>query len=55
MRQMIEEHKMLWQIKNNYQVDAAGCGECHEFWESVIKQGDARIAKLEILIKKHLQ
>jgi hypothetical protein len=54
MRQMIEEHKMLWQIKNNYQTDAAGCSECHEFWESVIKQGEERIERLEELLKKHM-
>lgn len=54
MRQMIEEHKILWQIKNNYLSDAAKCTECHEFWESIIKQGEQRIVKLEELLKKHM-
>ena len=54
MRQMIEEHKILWQIKNNYLSDAAKCTECHEFWESIIKQGEQRIAKLEELLRKHM-
>jgi hypothetical protein len=54
MRQMVEEHKMLWQIKNNYLSDAAKCTECHEFWESIIKQGEQRIAKLEELLRKHM-
>jgi len=31
---------IAWQIKNNYEVDAAGCSECHEFWESIVKEGE---------------
>ena len=55
MRQMIMEHKMLWQIKNNYMVDAAGCRECHELWEGIVKESEHRIAKLEELLKKRMQ
>jgi len=54
---MIQEHKMLWQIKNNYKADASGCPECSEcikFWEKMEKQGEERIAKLEDLIRQHL-
>jgi len=54
MRQMIQEHKMLWQIKNNYQKDACACIECRDFWESATKQGEERITKLEKLLKKHM-
>lgn len=54
MRQMIEEHKMLWQIKNNYLADAGECNECYDFWQSIVKQGEERIAKLEELLKKHM-
>jgi hypothetical protein len=46
---------MLWQIKNIYKVDAAGCSECHEFWESIVKEGEPQIAKLEELLKKYMQ
>jgi len=49
MRQMIEEHKILWQIKNNYKADAAGCTECNAFWERIEREGEERIAKLEEL------
>jgi hypothetical protein len=55
MRQMIMEHKMLWQIKNNYMVDAAGCRECHELWEGIVKESEQRIAKIEELLKKRMQ
>jgi len=54
MRQMIQEHKMLWQIKNNYKGDASGCSECRELWESIEKEGEQRIAKLEALLKRHM-
>jgi len=54
MRQMIEEHKMLWQIKNNYLSDAGECTECYDFWQNLITQSEERIAKLESLLKKHM-
>ena len=54
LRQMVQEHKLLWQIKNNYKSDAASCPECHEFWEKLEKEGEQRIARLETLIKKHI-
>ena len=54
MRQMIQEHKMLWQIKNNCKSDSAGCTECHEFWEKIEREGEQHIAKLEELLKKHM-
>jgi hypothetical protein len=37
---------MLWQIKNNYEVNAAGCSEFYEFWENIVKEGEPRIARL---------
>ncbi len=54
LRQMIQEHKALWQIKNNYKKDAAECPECKKLWEKLEKQGEANIAELETLIKKHI-
>ena len=47
LRQMVIEHKLLWQIKNNYKSDAAAHPECHE------KETEQRIARLETLVKKH--
>jgi hypothetical protein len=54
MRQMMQEHKMLWQIKNNYKSDASFCSECREFWEGIEKEGEQRVAKLEALLKRHM-
>ena len=53
LRQMVQEHKLLWQIKNNYKSDAAACPECHEFWEKLEKETEQRVARLETLIKKY--
>jgi len=53
LRQMVIEHKMLWQIKNNYKSDSAACPECHEFWEKLEKETEQRVARLETLIKKY--
>jgi hypothetical protein len=50
---MVQEHKLLWQIKNNYKSDAAACPECHEYWEKIEKETEQRVARLETLIKKH--
>jgi hypothetical protein len=51
---MVQEHKLLWQIKNNYKSDAASCPECHAFWEKLETEGEQRVARLEQLIKKHI-
>jgi len=50
---MVIEHKLLWQIKNNYKSDAAAHPESHEFWEKLEKETEQRIARLETLVKKH--
>jgi hypothetical protein len=52
--QLTQEHKTLWRIKNFYKSDAASCEECHEIWEMIEKQSEARIAKLEELVMKHM-
>ena len=54
LRQMVQEHKLLWQIKNNYKSDAAACPECHEYWEKLERETESRVARLEQLIKKHI-
>ncbi len=51
---MVQEHKLLWQIKNNYKSDAASSQEAHEFWEKLEKETEQRIARLEQLVKKQI-
>ncbi len=54
LRQMVQEHKLLWQIKNNYKSDAASSQEAHEFWEKIEKETEQRIARLEQILKKQM-
>jgi hypothetical protein len=52
---MVQEHKSLWRIKNNYLIDSGDCQECLSFWQRMEEIKENQIAELEQLIKKHLQ
>lgn len=54
LMELTQEHKKVWRIKNEYKNDAAGCAECHEFWDKLEKEGEQNITKLEALLKKHM-
>lgn len=54
MNQLVEEHKSLWRIKNNYLDDAGDCGDCKKFWEAMRKDKEEHIEDLTKLIKEHL-
>ena len=51
MTQMVQEHKSLWRIKNNYVKDAADSVESQNFWQKMITDKENHIAELETLIK----
>jgi hypothetical protein len=55
MEQITEESKSLWRIRNTYKKDAAGCGECNEFWDKMIKDKEQHIKDLEKLIHSHIR
>ena len=54
MKQMVQENKSLWRIKNNYIKDSGDCEECQSFWRKMETDKEERIKELEWLIKKHL-
>ena len=54
MMQLIEEHKSLWRIKNDYKNDSSGCEECQEVWDKLQSSKEGYIKELEDLVKKHL-
>lgn len=54
MAQLVEEHKSLWRIKDQYKKDAGDCGECNEYWEKMVIDKESHINELLELIKKHL-
>lgn len=54
MNQMVQEHKSLWRIKNEYIKDAGDCEECKKFWQKMEAEKEKHVQELEVLIKKHL-
>ncbi len=54
MEQITEESKSLWRIKNSYKKDAAGCKECIDFWDRLIRDKEQHIKDLEKLIQSHI-
>lgn len=54
MAQIIEESKSLWRIKDTYKKDAAGCKECLDFWDKLMRDKAQHIMDLENLIREHV-
>lgn len=54
MNQLVQEHKSLWRIKNDYQNDSGDCEECQKFWKKMEKDKEDHIKELKNLIAKHM-
>lgn len=54
MSQMVQEHRSLWRIKNEYKKDVGGCSACKTFWEKLEQNKEDYIKALTGLIKNHL-
>lgn len=54
MMQMVQEHKSLWRIKNEYEKDSGNCAQCKAFWKKMEQDKAEHVKELEGLIKKHL-
>lgn len=54
MAQIVEEHRSLCRIKNNYQKDSGDCTECNKFWKKMEADKEDHINELTNLITKHL-
>ena len=52
--QLTQENKTLWRIKNEYEKDSDGCGDCIAFWKKLEKDKEDHVNELQGLIKKHL-
>ncbi len=55
MTQMVQEHKSLWRIKNNYVKDSAESADSQAFWQKMITDKENHIKELEALIKSNMQ
>jgi predicted nuclease with TOPRIM domain len=54
MLQLVQEHKSLWRISNEYMKDSEDCEECKTFWQNLQKDKEAHVDKLTELVKSHL-
>ena len=54
MKQLVQEHKSLWRIKNNYKNDSADCAECQALWDKIEADKETHVTELTELLKKHL-
>ena len=54
MMQATVEHLSLWRIKKHY-IREAKDKETKKFWADLIKEKEANIKKLKVLIKKKLK
>ncbi len=55
MNQLVEEHKSLWRIRNQYIGDAGDCIQCKEMWEKLVKDKEDHIDELMGIIKVHVK
>lgn len=55
MKQMVQEHKSLWRIKNHYNDDAGDCADCKAFWKKMEKDKEEHIEEISGLLKKHME
>lgn len=51
MMQIVQEHKSLWRILNDYREDAEGDEELVAFWESLATTKGEQIAELQRLME----
>ena len=54
MNQLIQEHKSLWRIKNEYMKDSGDCESCKKMWDDLIEDKEEHIEELTELIKGHM-
>ncbi len=54
LRQMVQEHRLLWQIMNNYRSYAAASPERHGYWKNLERETETRVALLEKLINQQI-
>lgn len=54
LKQIVQEHKALWRIKNHYKDDAGDCEQCNAFWDKAENEKEAFSQELLALAKEHL-
>lgn len=54
MKQLVQEHKSLWRLQQDYELDAKGNPDVEVLWSELAAQKEATIQKLTAELKKHL-
>lgn len=54
MKQMAQEHKSLWRIKNAYKTDAGDCAKCQDLWNRMEEAKEAYVTEMKEILKDHL-
>lgn len=54
MVQLVEEHKSLWRMRNEYVSDSKDCPECQAFFKKLGEQKEMVITELLSLIKTEI-
>ncbi|MBI2175598.1 MAG: hypothetical protein HYU35_02615 [Parcubacteria group bacterium] len=52
--QLVQEHKSLWRIRDEYKKDAGSCEKCRAVWEKLEQDKEAHVQELAGLVKEHL-
>lgn len=53
--QIVEEHKALWRIKDEYMKDAKQTPDVKKMWLKIAKEKETHVNELLKLLKKHLK
>ncbi len=53
MRQLVEESKSLYEIKEHYKDDSQHCDKCLDFWKKLEQKKMKNTEELEAILRKH--
>jgi hypothetical protein len=52
--QLVEDHRSLWRMRDQYANDAGECSKCREIWEKMAKSRAQELAAMTELLREHL-
>ncbi|MCH8049174.1 hypothetical protein IH979_00485 [Patescibacteria group bacterium] len=53
LNQLVQEHKSLWRINQNYKNDAGDCADCTGLWDKLAKQKEENIEEIWKIVQGH--
>ena len=55
MSQIVEDHRSLWRMRDMYENDSGGCGECRELWQKLADSRQEEMGLMVRMLKEHLK